>query len=168
MTAIDAIRTTMQTSDQSVMMLLEDLRDVPLTAPTPCGGNHPLWVLGHITYVEGNLPHIIFGEPNPVARWAPLFAAGTEPKADAGAYPSFDEVLRTYRDLRARNLKILEEIGESGLDRPTKSPPRGLEQALSTVGRTFLIIAMHHMSHRGQLCDARRAIGRKPIFTPVM
>src|SRR5436190_3173727 len=168
MKAIDAIRAAIQTSDRSIMMLLEDLRDAPLTEPTPCGGNHPLWVLGHITYVEGNLPHIIFDEPNPVARWAPLFAAGTEPKSEAGAYPSFDEVLRTFRDLRARNLKILDEIGEAGLDRPTKSPPRGLEEALSTVGRTFLIVAMHHMSHRGQLADARRAIGRKPIFTPGM
>src|SRR5947207_12259589 len=127
MKAIDVIRTAMQTSDQSIMMLLDDLRDAPLTAPTPCGGNHPLWVLGHITFIEGNIPKIIFGEPNPVAQWAPLFAAGTEPKPDASAYPPFDEVLRSYCDLRARNLKLLEEIGEAGLDRPTKSPPRGLE-----------------------------------------
>ena len=156
----------MQVSDQSIMMLLEDLRDAPLTAPTPCGGNHPRWVLGHITFVEGNLPHVIFGEPNPVARWAPLFAPGTEPKTDASAYPPFDELLRTYRDLHARNLKLLDELGEAGLDRPTKSPPRGLDDALSTVGRTFLVIAMHHMSHRWQLADARRAAGRKPTFTP--
>src|SRR5437016_1215706 len=121
MKAIDVIRTAMQTSDQSIMMLLEDLRDAPLTAPTPRGGNHPLWVLGHITFIEGNVPQVLFSEPNPVERWAPLFAPGTEPKADAGAYPPFDELLRTYRDLHARNLKLLEEIGEAGLDRPTKS-----------------------------------------------
>ena len=168
MKAMDVIRNALQVSDQSIMMLADDLRDAPLTAPTPRGGNHPLWVLGHITLVEGNLPHVILGEPNPVAHWAPLFAAGTEPKSDAAAYPSFDEVIRTYRDLRARNLQLLEQLGEAGLDRPTKSPPRGLEDALSTVGKTFLVIAMHHMNHRGQLADARRAIGRKPIFTPGM
>jgi len=166
MKAMDVIRNAMQTSDQSIMMLADDLRDMPFTAPTPLGGNHPLWVLGHITFIEGNLPHILFGEPNPVAHWAPLFAPGTEPRSDAHGYPPFDEVIRTYRDLRARNLQTLEQLGEAGLDRATKSPPRGLEEALSTAGKTFLVIAMHHMSHRGQLADARRAAGRKPIFTP--
>lgn len=104
--------------------------------------------------------------PTPVEHWAPLFAPGTEPVSDAAVYPPIDELIRTYRDLRARNLQILEQIGEAGLDRPTKSPPRGLEDLLNTFGRTFLLIAMHQMSHRGQIADARRAIGRKPIFTP--
>ena len=93
---------------------------------------------------------------------------GTEPKADASAYPPFEEVLRTYRDLRARNLKILEGLGEDGLDRPTVAPPKGLEEALATMGKAFLTIAMHQMSHRGQVADCRRAAGRKPIFTPQM
>ena len=168
MKAIDVIRNALQTSDQAMLQLVEDMKDAPTTQPTPCGGNHPLWVLGHITFVEGNIPHVLFGEPNPVAHWGPLFAPGTEPKADAGAYPPFDEVLRTYRDLRARNLQTLERLGEAGLDRPTKAPPRGLEHMLGTVGDAFLLTALHQMSHRGQLADARRAAGRKPIFTPVL
>jgi hypothetical protein len=168
MKAIDVIRTAMQVSDRAVVGFIEDMRDAPFTSPTPRGGNHPLWVLGHVTFVEGNLPHILFGEPNPVLHWAPLFAPGSEPTSDATAYPRFDEILRTYRDLHARNLQILDQIGDEGLDRPTKAPPRGLEDVLRTAGETFLIIAMHHMSHRGQVADARRAIGRKPIFTPGM
>jgi len=32
----------------------------------------------------------------------------------------------------------------------------------------FMTIAMHQMNHRGQLADARRALGRQPIFTPKM
>ena len=168
MNAIDVIRSAMQTSEQAVLQLAEDMRDVPLTQPTPRGGNHPLWVLGHLTLVEGNIPQVLFGEPNPVAHWAPIFAPGTEPTTDPSAYPSFEEVLRMYRDLRARNLQILQQLGEAGLDRPTKSPPQGLEQMLRTAGDTFLLIALHQMSHRGQLADARRAAGRKPIFTPVI
>jgi hypothetical protein len=166
MKAIDLIRFAMQISDGAVLGLIQDMQDAPLTSPTPRGGNHPLWVLGHITFVEGSIPHVLFGEPNPVAHWAPLFAAGAEPVTDPGAYPPFDEILRTYRDLRTRNLQILEQIGEAGLDRATKSPPRGLENVLRTFGETFLVIALHQMSHRGQVADARRALGRKPIFTP--
>jgi len=80
--------------------------------------------------------------------------------------PPFEEVLRTYLDLHARNLQILERLGEAGLAQRTKSPPRGLESMLGTAGDTFLLTALHRMSHRGQLADARRALGRKPIFTP--
>jgi hypothetical protein len=50
MTAIEVIRTAMAMSEKSTMSLIEDMRDAPLTQPTSRGGNHPLWVLGHITY----------------------------------------------------------------------------------------------------------------------
>jgi hypothetical protein len=166
MKAIDVIRNAMYLSDRATLQLIEDMRDAALTQPTPRGGNHPLWVLGHITFIEGNVPHVLFGEPNPVAKWAPLFAPGTEPTSDASAYPSFEELLRTYRDLRERNMKILEDVGEAGLDRPTVAPPKGLEEVLGTAGQAFLTIAMHQMSHRGQVADARRTAGRKPVFTP--
>jgi len=166
MKALDAIRFALDLSDKSTLALVEDMRDAPLTPPTPRGGNHPLWVLGHVTFVEGGIPEILFGEKNPVAYWAPLFAAGTEPTSDPAAYPSFDELVRTYRGLRERNLRLLADLGEAGLDRPSKAPPRGLEQALATVGSTFLTIGLHQMGHRGQVADARRAAGRKPLFTP--
>src|SRR5437773_11943126 len=115
MSTIDTVRSTMRICEESTISLIQDMQDAPLTQPTPRGGNHPLWVLGHLTFIEGGVPHVLLGEPNPVERWAPLFAAGTEPKADASVYPAFDEVLRTYRDLRARNLQILEKLGEDGL-----------------------------------------------------
>src|SRR3954454_15206958 len=114
MKPIDMIRNAMTMCEQSTIGLIEDMRDAPLTSPTPRGGNHPLLVLGHLTYVEGNVPRILFGEPNPVQKWAPLFAPGTQPMSDASAYPPFEELLRTYRDLRARNLSVLEQLGEKG------------------------------------------------------
>jgi len=166
MKAIDAIRTVLAVSDRATLRLIEYMHDAPLTHPTPRGGNHPLWVLGHITFIEAGLPHILFGDPHPLERWAPLFAPGTEPLKEASAYPSFDELLRAYREARARNLQILEQLGESGLDRPTKAPPLGLEEAMRTAGDTFLLLALHQMNHRGQVADARRALGRKPMFTP--
>jgi DinB superfamily len=168
MTSIELIKNALAMGDRGMMMLLEDLRDAPMTSPTPRGGNHPLWVLGHITFVEASTPKVLFGEPHPLAHWAPLFAAGAEPTSDPKAYPSFDEVLKAYREARTKNLKLLDEIGEAGLDRPTKFQPKGLEQVLGTAGQAFMTIAMHQMNHRGQLADCRRALGRKPIFTPGM
>lgn len=166
MKAIDVIRNAMAISDRATMQLIEDMRDAPLAQPTPCGGNHPLWVLGHITFIEAGMPAILFGEPHPLERWAPLFAPGSEPAPDASAYPPFDEVLAAYRDLRARNLQFLEQLGDAGLDRPTVSPPPGLEHVMRTAADAFLLMALHQMNHRGQVADARRAAGRKPVFTP--
>ena len=165
MKAIDAIRSALSFGDRDIRHI-EDMRHSPVTAPGPHGGNHPLWILGHLTVTEGRLRQIVLGEPNPVQHWKPLFDWGSEPIPDVAAYPPFAEVLRTYRELRARNLQLLEEIGEAGLDRPTKAPPPGLEQGFRTIGQAFLTIALHQTFHGGQASAARRASGRKPFFVP--
>jgi hypothetical protein len=168
MNAIDLIRWAMQLSDGLTARLVSDMRSTPMTPSTPGAkggdGNHPVWILGHLCVVEGGLPQILFGEPNPVEHWTPLFGIGTQPKSDAGAYPSFDELLGAYRDLRRRNLKLLDEVGEAGLDRAPKQVPPGFEEEMKTFGRTFLVIAMHNMLHVGEIADARRVAGIKPML----
>ncbi|MDG3002221.1 DinB family protein [Paludisphaera mucosa] len=164
MRAIDQIRWALRTTDESTGRLVEDMRQTPLTSPTSRGGNHPMWVLGHLAVIEGMIPHTVFGEPNPVQHWWPIFGTGSTPTDDAAAYPPFDEVLATYRGLRAKNLARLEEIGEAGLDAAPKVVPPGFEERMRTVGRTFLLIALHQMFHLGQLADARRAVGKEPFM----
>ena len=164
MKAIELIRWAMQMTEQGTTALVADMRDAALTQPTSRGGNHPLWILGHLAYLEGAIPTVLLGEPNPAERWAPLFASGTQPKTDASAYPSFDEVLKTYRDMRARNLKLLDELGEAALDRVPKQIPPGFEDAMKTFGHTFLLIALHNMVHYGQIADARRVAGHKSLM----
>jgi hypothetical protein len=168
MTALDTIKKALALGDGATMMLVDDLRDAPLAQPTPRGGNHPIWILGHIAFTEAGIPSIFFGEPNPLEHWAAIFAPGTEPGCDPDAYPPLEELIIKYKELRARTLQLLDQIGEAGLDRKTKNPPKGLENALATFGDTFLTLAMHQMNHRGQLADVRRALGRKAIFTPGM
>ncbi len=165
MKAIDVIRTALASSEQFTLQLIEDMRDAPLTQPTSTGGNHPLWVLGHLAVVEGSLQEIIGGKPNPVADWQGMFGFGTEPTTNADDYPSFDEVLATYKRLRADNLKLLDALGEAGLDEPVQAPP-GLEELFQNAGQAFLVIALHQMNHRGQVADARRVAGRRPMFEP--
>src|ERR687889_146035 len=72
-------------------------------------------------------------------RDAPL----TTPSDDAAAYPAYEEVLGTYRDLRKKNLARLEAIGEAGLDEAPAAVPPGFEDEMLTVGQTYLTIAMH-------------------------
>ena len=163
MKAIDLVRFAMHLTDEGTANLVADMRDDALAQPGG-DGNHALWSLGHLAYIEGSIAQTLLGEPNPVEHWAPLFATGSKPKADASAYPPFDEVLRTYRDLRAKNLKLLDQVGENGLDRLPKNIPPGFEDAMKTFGHTFLLITLHNMVHYGQIADARRAAGRKPLL----
>jgi hypothetical protein len=166
MQAIDIVRNTMNRCEKATIGLIEDMRDAPLTPPTARGGNHPHWVLGHLTFVEGRIPQMLFGEKNEVEHLAPLFQPGSEPRPDGAGYPAFDELLATYRKLRKRNQEIVEKLGEQGLDQPLKAVPQGMENFLRTAGDVFVTIAIHQMNHRGQVADARRVIGRKPVFTP--
>lgn len=168
MNRIELIRWALQMTDGATARLVSDLRDAPLTQSTPGGksgdGNHPLWILGHLCVVEGGIRRILFGEQSPVEHWEPLFAAGTQPKTDASAYPSFDELLRTYRELRASTLKMLDQIGEEGMDRKPRNVPPGFEDVMTTFGQTLLLISLHNMVHYGQITDVRRIAGYKPLL----
>jgi hypothetical protein len=162
----DLIRFAMHLTDQGTTQLVADMRDAAMTKPVGNGtdGNHTLWCLGHLTYIEGGIPRILFGEPNPVEHWAPLFATGTQPSSDASRYPSFDEVLAIYGDLRQRNLKLLDQLSDADLDRAPKDVPPGFENMMTSFGNTLLLVTLHNMVHYGEIAVARRAAGRKPLM----
>jgi hypothetical protein len=161
----DAIRFALTVSNGAVLNVIDEMSGAATTFPTPNGGCHPLWVLGHLTLVEGMVPEILFGEKNAAGEWQPYFGENSEPVADAKAYPPFAEVREKYRQLRERNLKLLESLSEADLDRPTKTPPKGREKEFATYGQSFLVLALHQAMHRGNVTDARRAAVRTALAT---
>jgi hypothetical protein len=164
MKAIDLIRFAMTMANEGTLRLADELKDVPLKQPTSAGGNHPMWVLGHLAWVEGSLQNILVGAPNPVAHWEPMFGIGSQPTRNAADYPPYEEVVNTYRDLRAKNLGRLEEIGEAGLDQKPANIPPGFEDFMATFGQTMLTLALHQAGHTGQLTVVKRAAGKKPMM----
>ena len=156
----DAIRYSLNMANQATMKSLETVEDAPLTFPTENGGCHPLWVIGHLAFVEGLTHEMLGGGGNPVAHWAAIFGQGTVPTADAAQYPAFATVRDKYVQLRTRNLELFESMTEADLDKPTAFQPKGLEEHFATFGKALLTIAMHQMAHRGQITDAIRAAGR--------
>ncbi|HEY2040279.1 MAG TPA: DinB family protein [Edaphobacter sp.] len=156
----EAIQFTLALSDNAVMGLLDQMSDDPTQSPTPNGGCHPLWVLGHLTLIESFLPTFLFGEPSPIADWQKLFGENSRPLDDISAYPPFEEILEKYRELRARNLGILASLTEADLDQAIVAPPPGREKEFSTFGRSFLTLALHQAMHRSHVTDAMRSAGR--------
>jgi hypothetical protein len=161
----DAIKFALTVSNGAVLSVVDEMSGAATTFPTPNGGCHPLWVLGHLTVVEGMIPAIFFGDENPAADWQPYFGENSEPVADASLYPPFAEVREKYLQLREQNLKLLESLSEADLDKPTTAPPKGREQEFATYGRSFLTLALHQTMHRGNVTYARRAAGRGALAT---
>jgi uncharacterized damage-inducible protein DinB len=160
----DAIRYSLNLADQAVMRTLETIEDAPLTFPTENGGCHPLWVVGHLAFVEGLTLELLGGGCNPVDDWAAIFGQDTIPTADGARYPAIREVRAKYVELRKRNLQLLESMTEADLETPTPWQPKGLEEHFANYGKALLTIALHQMAHRAHITDAIRTAGRA---TPV-
>lgn len=160
MNAIDFIHMSLQQGRGWTVGLVSDMKDAPLTFPTPKGGNHPLWVMGHLTYSESHLLHdYILGTPNPIADWKELFGSGSEPVADPSQYPSLDEILIRFEEIRASTLAALDELSPADLDQPSKAPAE-MKPFFGTIGQCMAVICMHFVFHGGQVADARRVLGR--------
>src|SRR5262245_20971736 len=155
----DAIRYSLDLADGAILRSLASIEDIATTFPTPNGGCHPLWVVGHLAYVEGMTHQILGLGDNPAADWAKWFDQGTTPSADASRYPPVGEVRARYAELRKRTLQFLESLSEAELDTPTKFQPAGLETHFATYGKSLLTVALHQMSHRSHITDAVRAAG---------
>ena len=156
----DAIRYSLNLADQATMRSLATMEDASLTFPTENGGCHPLWVVGHLAFVEGLTHEMLGGGGNPVAHWATIFGPDTVPTADAAQYPAFAKVRDRYVELRSRTLQLLDAMTEEDLDKPTPWQPTGLEAHFATHGKALLTVALHQMAHRAQITDAFRAAGR--------
>lgn len=165
MNAISDLKSTLQTSRVIITPLLDDMKDAPLTYPTPNGGNHPLWVMGHLAYSESSiLNHVIAGRDNPLAEWKPLFSGSTTPVDDASKYPAWDEIKQAFDHVHDATLKSLDVLNAEDLEQPSPNCPPGREPILGTVGLSYRFIALHTMMHFGQVADARYALGRKPLI----
>jgi len=164
MTTKTTIQTALKFGDQFAGALA-DMKDAPFTRPGGWGGNHPMWLAGHLAVVEGRMHKMLFDTANPLEHWKPMFDWGTTPCDDATKYPPFDEVLATFQSLRAKTYAYLESLDEAGLDQPIPVPAPGLG-IFDTVGNTMLIIAVHQCLHAGEAAVTRRAAGKQPFFTP--
>ena len=165
MNGIAAIKASLEQSREWLMALMADMKDAATTFPTPKGGNHLLWVLGHVIHSEASMvPRFVLGEQShALAKWDKLFGMGSEPTADAAKYPTIDELMAEFEKVRAGTLKCLDTYTEADLDKPSTAPEE-LKMMFGTVGQCFTSLGLHCAFHAGQVADARRTAGRKPVF----
>ena len=164
MQSIVLIRNNLEMSTSRVLARIEDMSAHCMVFPTPRGGCHTLWVLGHLAYIEALVVRVfMLAEPNPLDDWKELFD-GAEITSDANRYPSFDQVLAECREMRQATVNLLGSLTESDLDRVSQNAPGGFEDTFGTYRLCFQYVADHWYMHRGQLADARRTAGLERMW----
>ena len=164
MLSIDLIRENLKWSEDIVLSRIEDMREHCVVFPTPSGGCHTLWVLGHLAYIESKVIHdLMLGDPNPLADWEEVFD-GYDVSGELEHFPPFDHVLAECRRRRASTISLLDSLAEHDLDIVSKNVPYGVEKLFGTYRRCFQYAADHWFMHRGQLADARRAAGLERMW----
>ena len=164
MNAIGVMKLSLEMSKSWIMALVTDMKDAPLTPPTPNGGNHPLWVIGHLTYSEANLVcEYIKGDANPLKQWKEIFAGGSQPTLDPSRYPPMEEVLARFEQIRNETMRFIDSLSEEALDKPSHAPNE-MKPFFGTVAQCLAAIPIHFAFHGGQVADARRAAGRAPLM----
>jgi len=159
MQPIELIRANLTQSRDRVLPRIEEMRDHGVVPPTPRGGCHTLWVLGHLAYIELEvIRRFMLGEENPLAGWQPVFD-GEDVSGDITHYPPFNDVLAKCREVRESTLTLLDSFSEDDLDRVSAKVPQGAADMFGTYRSCFQYVADHWYMHRGQLADARRAAG---------
>jgi hypothetical protein len=132
MRSLDLIRDNLQKRRDRVLAHIEDMRDHAVVFPTPNGGCHTLWTLGHLACIELLVVRTFMrGEANPLAHWEATFD-GADVSGDISTFPSFDDVLATCRDARQSTIVLLDALRGSrrdavsaGVTRRSRSPARG-------------------------------------------
>jgi len=145
--------------------LLQFIADIPadkLTwAPVP-GGNHALWVVGHLVWTNGLILAALGGPGGLVPDdYTARCGAGSQPTPDAAAYPSLDELTALLRKTDETLGTWYRALSDEQLVAPVPENLRGFAPT-----RTGLLgaLAWHMGLHAGQVTVIRKALGLKPKF----
>ena len=164
MQSIDLIRDNLKKSAERVLARVEEMREHCVVFPTPNGGCHTLWVLGHLAYIEALVIRgFMLGEPNPLAEWKEPFDED-EPTSEVSQYPPFDQVLAKCREIRDSTVTLVDTLREEDLDQASASTPDGFGDTFGTYRLCLQFVADHWYMHRSHLADARRTSGLERMW----
>jgi hypothetical protein len=149
-------------SRRTVLALSEDIPpDRWCHQPAP-GTNHPLWVLGHLAWVDEFFPAQLGQKPTQLGeRWTQQFGMGSTPMGNPKDYPPISEIKSLLADARARLRSWFESMDEKRLAAPL---PKDFQNFAPDFAGLMFSIAWHEGMHTGQLTVCRRSLGLKPKF----
>ncbi len=122
------------------------------------GKGHALWQVGHLAIALDLITNtwLLGGTPQLSAQYnqkfSPGIMGGDDPSPDASVYPSWDEVLASYRKSAGRTIELLGGISDSDLPGELRGPvPDQVRSFFGKLGQGLTGMAMHDSHHHGQL-----------------
>ncbi|TWT71212.1 DinB family protein [Crateriforma conspicua] len=163
MNAKDAIRYSMQLSDQVFKSYLSDFDDGEIMNRPGEGCNHIAWQLGHLISSEVQLlqqacPGQGIELPDGFAEAHSKEQVGCD---DQTNFHSLGEYLELYDQVRAASAKALDAMSD---DQLSAAGPEAMREFCPTVGSLFTLIATHPMMHAGQIVPIRRRLNKPILF----
>ena len=144
------------------MAFLEDVpEDKMCHAPFP-GANHAIWLIGHVTLVDDDLPHRHGGVAKECPeQWQHLFGMGSAPLPERSSYPPTDELIAQFGATRIRLIEWYRSLPEARLLEPLQGESANFAPNLAGMMAT---IACHECLHAGQLRVITQNLGQPPKF----
>lgn len=161
MNAIETLKETYKFSSMVLQAYVGDFTDEELMQCPGPGCNSAAWQLGHLISSGCGLLQMVAPEN------APKLPEGFEAKhakENAGSsnpadFLSTQEYMKLFADVQEATFRVLDQLSESDLDKPSPERMRG---RFPTVGSVCILISTHAMMHAGQFVPIRRALN-KPV-----
>ncbi len=164
MTAKDAIKRALTSTQGLLAWYVSDLSDADLLIRPVPNANHIAWQLGHLIVAEQNLCKGYL----PGARYPelPVGFSGQHGKDTAAMEPAKgflgrDQYLDLFKRSREATIAVLDVLPDADLDKPVSGP---MAQFAPTVASLLLLQANHTTMHSGQFTVVRRKLGKPVLF----
>jgi hypothetical protein len=163
MTAIDAIRTALQSTHHLITWFLSDLSDADLLVRPVQGANHIAWQIGHVLVTETRLVsqqgfRAVY--PELPAGFEKQHSKDTQAREPATGFATRGEYVDLFTKVRHATIAGLNALKESNLEAPTTGP---MAAFAPTLGALLLLTSNHSLMHAGQFSVVRRKL-RKPVL----
>ncbi|MCZ6834252.1 MAG: DinB family protein [Planctomycetota bacterium] len=151
----------MNWSRNFTFFLLESFSDNQLAHRVDGVGNHALWIMGHIAWMDDYSVSTVTGEPCILPeQYTTMFGSGTPLTGNPADYPSQSELVAMMTSARQRMISWAETLDESTSLTPT---PESLQMfSPNNIALPFTIVA-HDLFHLGQLATVRSSLGMKLV-----
>ncbi len=136
------------------------------TMPAGCP-SHVAWQVGHLAMAEARLVVDRIGNRRSVdegllpAEYLTLFGRESVPDPDPTRHPGLADLRKVFDRVHEAAVGVLRETADADLEAMAAGPPHRL---CRTKGEFARWVALHEMTHAGQIGLIRRMLGNRPVW----
>jgi uncharacterized damage-inducible protein DinB len=164
MRAVDVVKHSLKSTQDTMLMFLGDLSDADLAKRPVPSANNIAWQLAHLIVaekmlLEGELPGAKY--PEIPAAIVSLGSERTGKVDPPEGYASKADYLEWLGKLRAITITQVDRLTDADLDRKNTGM---MAKFAPTLGELLILMANHTLMHGGQFTVVRRALGKPVVF----